>query len=68
MTMKIRITNESAGSSYKAKVRVFNRADPDDERGTEDLASGQTLDVGQSMELYVHAHRHVVVEEVQPGA
>ncbi len=64
MTMSIRITNESAGTNYEAKVRAFDKNQDGSE--VEVPAEGRTLSVGQSQSFYVNSHRSIRVEEVQP--
>lgn len=65
MTMSVRITNESARTQYEARVRVFDKAQDGSE--VEVPSEGRTLVVGESVAVYVHSHRSIRVEEVQPA-
>lgn len=71
MTMSVRITNESSGSTYEALVRVYDTTtniDRDDMPFVaEDKAAARVLAVGASALVMVHQHRFITVEEVPPA-
>jgi hypothetical protein len=72
MTMTVRVTNESPGSNYQARVRVFGKPYAYDTQqpdiippDTEIEGSERILNVGQSEAFYLHSHQYIVVEEIQ---
>lgn len=67
MTMKIRVTNESTGTHYQAKVRVYNcakQASEELKEKSEQANLERTLNVGESAEFWLHGHQHISVEEI----
>jgi hypothetical protein len=70
MTMQVRISNETPGSSHAALVRVFSKAPPSEEGGQpvsiEDKSATRILAVGASVLIGIHSHRFVTVEELPP--
>ena len=63
--MTVRITNESAGQKYRAKVTVLD-INVDEQTGEKLVPSGTThiLNVGQSVQLCIHDSRCIRVDEL----
>lgn len=70
MTMQVRISNETPGSSHAALVRVFGKASPGEDDGLpiliEDKTATRILAVGASVLMDIHGRRFVTVEELPP--